>query len=64
MKVNKGIITKFGLLHYPDGERVSPRLPEAYQKSGGKQNCNTCLYYTNNKCKLLKFENLEISFKL
>ena len=39
MKTNKGIITKFGLLHYSDGKKVSPKLPKAYQLGNDSQNC-------------------------
>ena len=54
MKENKGIIRKFGVLHYPDGKKISSRLPGAYQLSVGNQNCSNCTFYKNNKCEFWK----------
>tara|TARA_R100000664_G_C2699672_1_gene100510 strand:+ start:70 stop:588 length:519 start_codon:yes stop_codon:yes gene_type:complete len=46
----RGIVQKFGLSHYPDGEKLSPRLPKAYQMGNSSQNCGNCLFLKNNKC--------------
>ena len=51
---NKGIVSKFGLKHYPNGERVSPKLPKSYQLVNGEQNCHNCSLYKNDNCELWK----------
>ena len=50
----RGIIEKFGMAHYPDGKKVSTRLPEAYQLATGAQNCKNCVFLKNNKCEYWK----------
>ena len=54
MKENKGIIKRFNLPHYPDGKKVSPKLPEAYQLGNDAQNCGNCVFLSSGKCNYWK----------